>query len=255
MPTTEQTVRVYRELAEAYERQGQAQLRDRYLVLAADAALTGGREFEAESLRDRLLHQNPHHLLKPYATFAEALRSTDVLNYVTALRRSHPYEKALGLLESLRPGPGFEDRSKPKVLPTTNSMYDIEVEPREEPAEVASDLKVYRVRAEPEVPPEPPRMPAASAKPRPVAASLPEAPPRMPSPLAAPPSPRPLESRDIYPLRPDPEDILRHPRSDEEADDADLRGGYWVSTGLFLVVLALGLSVTGWSLVRPLFWH
>ena len=65
MPSTEQTVRTYRELAEDYGRQGQAQMRDRFLVLAADAALAAGQTEEAEHLRGRLLQHNPHHLLKP----------------------------------------------------------------------------------------------------------------------------------------------------------------------------------------------
>jgi hypothetical protein len=102
MASTQQAVRVYRELAELYDRQGEQQMRDRFLVLAADAALANGMKEEAERLRQRLLQQNPHHLLKPYANFTDAMRSRDVQNYVTALRRSHPYEKAEHLLETMR---------------------------------------------------------------------------------------------------------------------------------------------------------
>ena len=43
------------ELADWDERQGLDQLRDRFLVLAADAALSGGNAVEAERLRGRLL--------------------------------------------------------------------------------------------------------------------------------------------------------------------------------------------------------
>jgi hypothetical protein len=106
MASTQQSVRVYRELAELYDRQGEQQMRDRFLVLAADAALAAGMKDEAERLRQRLLQHNPHHLLKPFASFADAMRSTDVQNYVTALRRSHPYEKAEHLLETMRTKPG-----------------------------------------------------------------------------------------------------------------------------------------------------
>ena len=63
----ENLLRVYRELADWYERQRQPQMRDRFLVLAADAAQTAGRADEAERLRLRLLKVNPHHMLKPYA--------------------------------------------------------------------------------------------------------------------------------------------------------------------------------------------
>src|SRR5262245_63146051 len=102
MASAEQATQIYRELAEGYGRQGQAQMRDRFLVLAADAALAAGQKDEAERLRGRLLQHNPHHLLKPYSSFAEAMKSADVQNYVGALRRSHPYDKAETMLEELR---------------------------------------------------------------------------------------------------------------------------------------------------------
>src|SRR5262249_13715278 len=79
MANAAQPVRVYEELADWYDRQGQAKLRDWFLVLAADAALAGGRVDEAERLRGQLLYLNPHHLLKPFASFAEALKSPDVM--------------------------------------------------------------------------------------------------------------------------------------------------------------------------------
>src|SRR5581483_1076240 len=104
MSAADDKIRVYRELAEIYEGQGQAQMRDRFLVLAADTALAAGKTDEAERLRGHLLRLNPHHLLKPYDSFAEAIKSTDVENYLTALRRSHPYERTEHLLESLRRG-------------------------------------------------------------------------------------------------------------------------------------------------------
>src|SRR5262249_42130992 len=42
---------------------------------------------------------NPHHLLKPYSSFSEAMKSADVQNYVGTLRRTHPFEKAEKLLQ------------------------------------------------------------------------------------------------------------------------------------------------------------
>ena len=48
MDPRENLLRIYRELADWYERQHQPQMRDRFLVLAADAALTAGRPDEAE---------------------------------------------------------------------------------------------------------------------------------------------------------------------------------------------------------------
>ena len=43
MPATEKIVQLYQELAECYERLGSVRTRDRFLVLAADAALSSGR--------------------------------------------------------------------------------------------------------------------------------------------------------------------------------------------------------------------
>ncbi len=102
MPAADRKIETYRELADIYDRQGQAQMRDRFLVLAADTAYSGGQTQEAERLRDRLLRLNPHHLLKPYDSYAEAVKSPDIGNYLTALRRSHPYEVTEHMLESFR---------------------------------------------------------------------------------------------------------------------------------------------------------
>jgi len=95
--------RIYRRVAEAYERQGPEQLRDRFVVLAAEAALACGQADEAEELRLRLLRYNPHHLLEPFATLSQALATVDVRAYVDALRRSHPVEQAKALLATLDP--------------------------------------------------------------------------------------------------------------------------------------------------------
>ena len=48
MPAADQMMQLYRELAEIYDRQGQAQMRDRFLVLAADTAFSAGKTAEAE---------------------------------------------------------------------------------------------------------------------------------------------------------------------------------------------------------------
>jgi hypothetical protein len=102
MESQTSALRVYRELADRYEARGEESLRDRYLVLAADAAWTAGQYDEAERLRQRLLARNRNHLLKPYASFAQALRSPDVKLFISELRRSCPPEAARQLLDSLR---------------------------------------------------------------------------------------------------------------------------------------------------------
>jgi hypothetical protein len=99
-------IRVFQELASLCERQGQPQMRDRFLVLAADAAWTADQPDTAERIRATLLQRNPHHLLRPYGSLAEAMNSADVRSYVSALRRSHPFEASEQLLQSLRKGAG-----------------------------------------------------------------------------------------------------------------------------------------------------
>ena len=67
MPSPDALVTIYKELADRHERQGQSQMRDRFLVLAADAALRAGRDEEAERLRRQLLQRIPHHMLRQLA--------------------------------------------------------------------------------------------------------------------------------------------------------------------------------------------
>jgi hypothetical protein len=77
-------------------------MRDRFLLLGATALLSSGQREEAEKLRLRLLELNPSHLLKPFASLAEALKSRDIVDYVAGLRRSYPPQTAEHLLESLK---------------------------------------------------------------------------------------------------------------------------------------------------------
>src|SRR5438067_12890922 len=89
---------VYEELALRYERQQDARQRDLFLVLAADAALSSGHAADAERLRNRLLELSPHSLLRPYSSFADALRSSDIQEYIADLRRLFPPAQAAKLL-------------------------------------------------------------------------------------------------------------------------------------------------------------
>ncbi len=84
------TVQWYEAQADMHERQNNAGRRDVYLVLAADAAWSLGQPEQAERLRRRLLRANPHHLLRPYTSFAEALEAPDVQMFLDDLRRQHP---------------------------------------------------------------------------------------------------------------------------------------------------------------------
>jgi hypothetical protein len=247
MPSTEQTVRTYRELAEDYGRQGQAQMRDRFLVLAADAALAAGQADEAERLRGRLLQHNPHHLLKPYSSFAEAMKSTDVQNYIGALRRNHPQEKAESLLEGLRkigprsPG-GGEGTAKGSTPPRPTSSPENASAASKEVPQPREDIKVLRLMDEggPGAQPSSPGTPPAG--PRPVRAT--------PS-SQAPQAPRPAIVPDVFPLRREPYPVNMSRTASPDPEGRDPSPGAWVSTALFVLVLVIGIALGAYTLYRP----
>src|SRR5690349_7405327 len=88
---------VFEELSDRFAAQGQLRQRDHCLVLAADAALSAGRPDEAERLRQKLLQQNRHHLLRPYGSMAEALQAPDIRAFVADIRRQWPADQARAL--------------------------------------------------------------------------------------------------------------------------------------------------------------
>src|SRR3981081_4663597 len=102
MDPRENLLRIYKELADWYEKRRQPPMRDRFLVLAADAALLANRPDEAENLRLRLLRLNPHHMLKPYASLAQALKAPDVVTYIKDLRVNYPANVAEDLVRTLQ---------------------------------------------------------------------------------------------------------------------------------------------------------
>src|SRR5438046_6165150 len=149
MATVDHNLSIYQELADLHDRRKLPQLRDRFLVLAADTAQRGGLTQEAERLRLVLLQLNPHHLLKSFATFEEALRSPDVQSYLTDLRQSYPPDAAEHLLDSVRAeanaaAPVADEL--PATLAATNPAGPGAT------AKVNEPLKVYRLQNEPKQP-------------------------------------------------------------------------------------------------------
>jgi hypothetical protein len=230
MSSPNDLVTVYRELAEWNDRLGQAQARDRFLVLAADAALCAGLDAEAELLRQRLLKLSPHHMLRPFASFAEALSSPDVQGYVGELRRSWPPAAAEEMLAKIR-ARGAPPRPARGIPPTT-PVLDLDEPPAPEP------LKVYRDQDADA----PPRKPAAPPPPRPKQTGLPRpaAPPARP---VRPPAP---------PLVPVGQPRHHPGRGEENAGDPEEAGtGAWLSVTLFVLVLIAGVALAGYTLVGP----
>jgi hypothetical protein len=126
MNTQTNVLQVYKDLAECYERRGQAPMRDRFLVLAADAALSNGQADEAERVRARLLQVNPHHMLKPYHSFQQAREAPDVDTYVRNLRLNYPLEVAADLLRALNASddPNAQKMQVTAPLPTPDADID-----------------------------------------------------------------------------------------------------------------------------------
>jgi hypothetical protein len=229
MPNAAEAIRIYRELAELHQQRDMPQQRDRFLVLAADAALAAGQGDEAERLRHRLLQLNPHHLLKPYASFAEATRAGDVQSYITALRQSVPWEAAERMLASLR--------------------EEVSAKPAGEP-----QPQIFRVRPE-EAPPPPARprqVPPPHARPvQPQAVPLAEPiPPPPPKPRAAPP-PRAVPRPELYSEEPN-QLPARRPRT-LDSDEPAAVGGNLVPSILFLLLLLAGVAMAVYAFAKPFF--
>lgn len=216
-------IRIYQDLAERYAARQEPQLRDRYLVLAADAARAGGQADAAERLREQLLKANPHHLLKPFGSFAEAMRSPDVENYVAALRRTHPAEAAAQLLTTL---------GAPPAPPPKSALPEPAMRLKED---AAPEPSIYKVKTAPPPPP-----PPTAERP---------APPRQPVPL--PPIVPAASKREVYAIRPDPDPARRLRSEVMPPEDLDEPAGGWVASLLFVLLLAFGVLLLAYTLAQP----
>jgi hypothetical protein len=214
MTSAERCLRVYEELASCYEARGEPQVRDRFLVLAADAASTGGRPDEAERLRGRLLQLNPHHMLKPFSSWAQALQSPDVQSYLEGLRRTYPPGSAGNLLDSVQAA--LQEAPRPELSTTVTLV----------PSEM------------PTGPLEQTAFPSA-ASPPPVAKMPPQV--ARPVPTAMPITP---------PLRIQPASPRYQENHSAPGNEVESNGG-WVAMGLFYLVLFAGLALLIYTFARP----
>jgi hypothetical protein len=250
---TQTCLQVYRDLADWYERQGEAAMRDRFLVLAADAAFTSGQPQEAERLRQRLLHGNPHHMLKPFNSFNQALQSSTIQIYIHDLRTNYPAETAEKLLRSLH-GSHDPEPTLPQTAPLIQ-FNDKETLPLGADIE---PLKVYSLREEPEptLKSEPPVAPTSLNRAVPPTQPVPFRPtptkpsagrpnPNLPAPRAQPILPQSPASP--WPASPKPTDpALAAPVAEPTA-----------ATGAWLTLMLLGMTVTAgcalavYTLARP----
>ncbi len=242
MEPHENLLRVYQKLADWYEQQRQPQMRDRFLMLAADAALTAGRPDEAERSRIRLLKVNPHHMVKPYASFAEAIKAPDVLTYVKDLRVNYPADVAEDLLRTLQGG----EKHPPAGIPMTAPVMDIDGSrtaalPKADEGETFFDSKEGDLAHT--------AAPAPANAPRPRPPARPEPPQTIP--LQGPPPARPAPPRPLPPPAPRAAPLAPDARSAPMRPEEPAAGGSWFAVLLFLLVLASGLALTGFIFLRP----
>lgn len=220
-----QIVRHYRELAEHYDAQCQPQVRDRFLVLAADAALSAGQGAEAETLRLKLLLLNPHHLLKPYSSLTEALQVPDIKNYIEGLERIYPRASAEQLLASARVASATTPRPSAPALSAAGVS-----------AAASDPIALTGAKAEAAAePPGPAEEAAAEQKVFPMA------------PTAVPFAPAPESSCS----GPSHAGTVASNFDCLKARDSDDSQGSWVATALFFLLLSLGLALAAYTLARP----
>jgi hypothetical protein len=235
------SVQIYQELAVTHDQQGQAQVRDRFLVLAADAALAAGRTEEAESLRARLLQLNPHHLLKPFTSLRQALESPDVKTYVEGLRRTYPPADAEQSLQKLRKD------SAPPVSPAVDRT--VTTLPRSGPSSPEwEEAKRTPTKAEAA-----PRAPSPPPPPRPAPVPPPPVPPPPPTPVIEEPIPfvpePPPRNARVYPVA----EAAMQPASEPAEDHADgaAGAGDWFAAALFYLVLLAAIALGAYTLLHP----
>lgn len=236
-------LQVYKELADRYERQGHAAMRDRFLVLAAEAAFSSGNPEEAERLRQRLLQGNPHHMLKPFSSFAQAMQSTNIQIYIHDLQVNYPPSTAEELLHNLRSGnppppqAGEEGETLTGTVPDINPLIELHDEPTLPLATTKEPLKVYPLRDEPKLapPPAPPAKPAQASRP---------APRKAPTPPASTPAPRP-RSQPMPPRSAAPAAVPPPPPPETAP------AGAWLPLILFGMTVTAGIALAFYTLARP----
>jgi hypothetical protein len=238
---------LYQQLADAYHHQGKFPERDRFLVLAMDAAQESGQVPVAEQVRRRLLELNPNHLIKPYATAAEAVQSPNFANYLGQLRKNFPPAKAQALLREV----GKTTSRQPTMLapeahfPPADPVSNQNRPPKWSTVEI-------EVRHKPSPPPTPP-LPVFtySQEPPPVQRQ-----PSVTDPLAHIPPPQPRQAPEPFRLASPP---MTTPTLNQQpatrlrsAEVIYSPSGATIGNFFFIAVLLASLATLGYVFVRPL---
>jgi len=241
MRNADAMVPLYEGLADRFSRQNEPRQRDQCLVLAADAALSAGQSAEAERLRQRLLQANPHHLLRPFASMAEAMQAPDVQEYVIDLRRQWPPDFAQRLNASSEKSTASESLS---AVPGWAVP----------PSAVAPSAVAPSVVGPSAVAPSAVLRPAAPVE-RPAPAKPAQAMQAVTIPLEAPPARKPAAAPvpTARPAAPPPRSPLKEAAMAQAAADAAAStGNALVAWTLLLLAVAGGLGLLFLTFVWPL---
>jgi hypothetical protein len=92
---------LYLHLARASQQRRRPAEHDRLLVLAAVVAAQMELPRIAAYCRHIVLQHNPRHLVRSWATIADALDDDDFLHFLKQLQRRYPQEKAESMLSTL----------------------------------------------------------------------------------------------------------------------------------------------------------
>jgi len=114
---------VYCKLAQLADQKRQLLSRDRFLLLAGEAATRAGFPSVADRCRQLVVGNSPHHVVAQFPTLADVLRSDEGRALFQRLQRYCPFEKAEYLLselgipaESLRPSDQPADQAALQML-------------------------------------------------------------------------------------------------------------------------------------------
>lgn len=253
MPAADKFSRLYQDLANCYDRQGQPQVRDRLLLLAAEAALNAGNSDDAERLRSKLLQLNPHHLIKPFPSLSSALQAPDVKSYVEGLRRTYPRDNVEQLLSMARgsmggvaePIPGNGDRTVPSAFLNQTEMKRVAQatrtdEARADETALSAKTEIVPFRQEP-MRPISTRLASTEESSDATFRLADERPAAL----------RPTATRSSSARQ----EATAVPTNHSIVDETERHGGAWLVIGLYWLVFWFGLTLAVYTLARPFLWE
>jgi hypothetical protein len=130
MPAPQALFDLYLTLAEVSNEQHRPQQRERFLALALAAASEAGDAASANACRQAILDANHGHTIRRYGDAHEALQATEFVEYIQALRRLYPFEKAEFLLQKFRRQEAAGKRRRPQSTEVQPALQSPSAPPR-----------------------------------------------------------------------------------------------------------------------------